>query len=274
MSVQEKRARFRALHERGCFVLPNPWDVGSARLLQHLGFSALASTSSGFAWTTGRPDYAVGLSDVLGHLTTLCAAVDIPVNADFESGFASEPERLAENVRLAVATGVAGLSVEDRVVGEVARLYDASASVERIRAARGAIDRSGEDVVLVARTEGLLIDPSAIGPAIDKLVAFAEAGADCLYAPGVKAKADIAAMVRAVAPKPLNVLVMGADLSVGDLAELGVRRISVGGALARVAWSAMLGAAEQMKAGSFGGLAGGQSGGKLNDIFGGFVRSQ
>src|SRR3954454_11334692 len=271
MSVQEKRARFRALHERGCFVLPNPWDVGSARLLQHLGFSALASTSSGFAWTTGRPDYAVGLSDVLGHLTTLCAAVDIPVNADFESGFASEPERLAENVRLAVATGVAGLSVEYRVVGEVARLYDASASVERIRAARGAIDRSGEDVVLVARTEGLLIDPSAIGPAIDKLVAFAEAGADCLYAPGVKAKADIAAMVRAVAPKPLNVLVMGADLSVGDLAELGVRRISVGGALARVAWSAMLGAAEQMKAGSFGGLAGGQSGGKLNDIFGGVV---
>jgi 2-methylisocitrate lyase-like PEP mutase family enzyme len=274
MSVQEKRARFRALHERGCFVLPNPWDVGSARLLQHLGFSALASTSSGFAWTTGRPDYAVGLSDVLGHLTTLCAAVDIPVNADFESGFASEPERLAENVRLAVATGVAGLSVEDRVVGEVARLYDASASVERIRAARGAIDRSGEDVVLVARTEGLLIDPSAIGPAIDKLVAFAEAGADCLYAPGVKAKADIAAMVRAVAPKPLNVLVMGADLSVGDLAELGVRRLSVGGGLARVAWSAMLSAAEQMKAGSFGGLAGGQSGGKLNDIFGGFARSQ
>ena len=176
-------------------------------------------------------------------------------------------------MRLAVETGVAGLSVEDRVVGDLARLYDASASTERIRAAREAIDRSGEDVVLVARTEGLLIDPSAISPAIDKLVAFAEAGADCLYAPGVKAESDIAAMVRAVAPKPLNVLVLGADLNANKLAELGVRRISVGGSLARVAWSAMLNAAEQMKAGSFSGLATGQSGGKLNDIFGGFVQS-
>jgi 2-methylisocitrate lyase-like PEP mutase family enzyme len=272
MTIQERRACFRALHEQGCFVLPNPWDVGSARLLQHLGFSALASTSAGFAWTAGRPDYAVGLSDVLGHLSAICAAVDIPVNADFESGFASEPERLLENIRLAVGTGVAGLSVEDRVVGNLARLYDVSASTERIRAAREAIDRSGEDVILVARTEGLLIDPKALGPAIDKLVAFAEAGADCLYAPGVKSKSDIAAMVRAVAPKPLNVLVMGADLSVGELADLGVRRISVGG-LAQVAWSAVLNAAEQIKDGSFGGLSSGKSGGKLNDVFGEFVQS-
>jgi 2-methylisocitrate lyase-like PEP mutase family enzyme len=273
MTIQEKRARFRALHEQGCFVLPNPWDVGSARLFQHLGFSAVASTSAGFAWTIGRPDYGVGLSDVLGHLSALCGAVDIPVNADFESGFASEPERLAENVRLAIRTGVAGLSVEDRVVGDLGRLYDASASTERIRAVREAIDRSGEDVILVARTEGLLIDPKALGPAIDKLVAFAEAGADCLYAPGVKSKSDIAAMVRAVAPKPLNVLVMGADLSVGELADLGVRRISVGGGLAQVAWSAVLNAAEQIKGGSFGGLSSGKSGGKLNDVFGEFVQS-
>jgi 2-methylisocitrate lyase-like PEP mutase family enzyme len=271
MTIQEKRANFRDLHQQGCFVLPNPWDVGSARLLQHLGFSALASTSTGYAWTVGRPDYAVGLSDVLGHLSALCAAVDIPVNADFESGFASEPERLAENVSLAVETGVAGLSVEDRVVGDLARLYDTSASTERIRAAREAIDRSGEDVVLVARTEGLLSDPSALGPAIEKLVAFAEAGADCLYAPGVWGKSDIAAMVRAVAPKPLNVLVMGSDLSIGDLADLGVRRISVGGGLAQVAWSAMLNAAEQIKAGSFDGLSGGAPGRKLNDIFGEFI---
>jgi 2-methylisocitrate lyase-like PEP mutase family enzyme len=271
MTLQEKRTRFRSLHENGCFVLPNPWDVGSARLLQYLGFSALASTSSGYAWTVGRPDYSLGLSDVLGHLTGLCAAVDIPVNADFESGFASEPDRLADNVRLAVETGVAGLSIEDRVVGDLARLYDTSASQERISAAREAIDRTGEDVVLVARTEGLLTDPSALGPVIEKLVAFAEAGADCLYAPGVRAKSDIAAMVRAVAPKPLNVLVMGPDLSVGELADLGVRRISVGGGLARVVWSAMLNAAEQIKGGSFGGLSGGTPGTKLNDIFGGFA---
>jgi 2-methylisocitrate lyase-like PEP mutase family enzyme len=273
MTIHEKRARFRGLHEQGCFVLPNPWDVGSARLLQRLGFSALASTSAGFAWTTGRPDYAVGLSDVLGHLSALCAAVDIPINADFESGFASELEQLAENVRLAVGTGVAGLSIEDRVLGDLTRLYDASASTDRIRVAREAIDRSGQDVVLVARTEGLLIDPNAINPAIDKLVAFAEAGADCLYAPGVKAKSDIAAMVRAVAPKPLNVLVMSADTSVSELADLGVRRISVGGGLAQVAWSAMLNAAEQIKAGTFDGLSTGKSSWKLNDLFGGFVQS-
>ena len=273
MSVQEKRARFRALHERGCFVLPNPWDVGSARMLQHLGFAALASTSSGYAWTTGRPDNAVTARDVLEHLTSLCAAVDLPVNADFESGFAADPEGVAANVGLADQTGVAGLSIEDRDRRDGWPVRAALLG-GRIRAARAAIDQSGEDVVLVARTEGLLSDPGAINPAIDKLVAFAEAGADCLYAPGVRDKADIAAMVRAVAPKPLNVLVMGPGLSVAELAELGVRRISVGGALARVAWAAMLAAAEQIKVGSFDGLAGGQSGKQLNDIFGGFVRSQ
>src|SRR3954469_17308524 len=187
-TVIEKRAAFRTLHEKGCFTLPNPWDVGSARMLQHLGFAALASTSSGYARTMGRPDYAVTRADVLQHLTFLCDAVDLPVNADFESGFASDPEGVAANVGLAVQTGVAGLSIEDRNVEAPPALYDRSFAVERIRAARAAIDQSGEDVILVARTEGLLSDPSAITPAIDKLVAFVEAGADCLYAPGVRAK--------------------------------------------------------------------------------------
>jgi 2-methylisocitrate lyase-like PEP mutase family enzyme len=266
----DKRASFRALHQQGCFVLPNPWDAGSARMLQHLGFAALASTSSGYAWTTGRPDYAVTRDDVLQHLTGLCKAVDLPVNADFESGFASEPEGVAANVGLAIRTGVAGLSIEDRDL-DGRGLYDTALAVERIRAARAAIDQSGEDVILVARTEGLLSDPEAVKPAIDKLVAFAEAGAGCLYAPGVREKADIAAMVRAVAPKPLNVLVMGAEPTVAQLADLGVRRISVGGALARFAWAAMLTAAEQIRAGSFDGLAGGTSGKQLNEIFRGFA---
>jgi 2-methylisocitrate lyase-like PEP mutase family enzyme len=270
-TVAEKRAKFRSLHQEGCFVLPNPWDAGSARMLQHLGFAALASTSTGYAWTTGRPDYAVTREDVLGHLASLSASVDIPVNADFESGFAAEPEGVAASVVLAIETGVAGLSIEDRKLDGTNDLFDLSYAVERIRAAREAIDRSGEDVILVARTEGLLSDPAAISPAIDKLVAFAEAGADCLYAPGAREKADIATMVRAVAPRPLNVLAMGPGMSVAELADLGVRRISVGGALARVAWAALIAAAERIKAGSFEGLAGGTPGDRLNDIFGSFA---
>jgi 2-methylisocitrate lyase-like PEP mutase family enzyme len=269
-TVADKCARFRALHQQGCFVLPNPWDAGSARLLQHLGFAALASTSSGFAWTTGRPDYAMTRDEVLRHLTALCSAVDLPVNADFESGFAADPEGVAANVGLAIQTGVAGLSIEDRELEAPLGLYDKAFAVERVRAARAAIDQSGEDVILVARTEGLLSDPAAIKPAIDRLVAFAEAGADCLYAPGVRDTADIAAMVRAVAPKPLNVLALTAGHGVAELADLGVRRISVGGALARAAWAAMLRAAEQVKAGSFEWLAGGTSGMQLNEIFGSF----
>jgi 2-methylisocitrate lyase-like PEP mutase family enzyme len=269
-TVADKRASFRALHEQDCFVLPNPWDVGGARMLEHLGFAALASTSSGFAWTMGRADYAVNCADVLQHLASLCDAVNIPVNADFESGFASDPEGVAANVKLAIQTGVAGLSIEDRDVEAPFGLYDTPFAVERIRAARAAIDQSGENVILVARTEGLLGDPAAINPCIDKLVAFAEAGADCLYAPGVREKADIVTLVRAIAPKPLNVLAMGPGLGLAELAELGVRRISVGGALARVAWRAMLTAAEQIKMGCFDGLVGGTSGKQLNEIFGGF----
>jgi len=263
-----KRATFRALHAQGCFVLPNPWDIGSARLFQHMGFSALASTSSGHAWTTGRPDYGVTRDTVLAHLTSLCTAVDLPVNADFENGFAVEPEDVAANVRLAIQTGVAGLSIEDSKPGGVG-LHDLPLSVARIRAARAAIDACGQDVILVARTEGLLGDGTLLA-AIDKLVAFAEAGADCLYAPGVTKKDDIAVMVRAVAPKPLNVLMTGPGPSVAELADLGVRRISVGGALARIAWGAVQAAAQQIKDGSFAGLANAASGKNLNGLFEGF----
>ena len=268
-TIAERRAAFRALHAQGCFVLPNPWDVGSARMLQHLGFAALASTSSGYAWSTGRPDYAVTRDDVLQHLGSLCAAVDLPVNADFESGFAASPEEVAANVELAVHTGVAGLSIEDRKIDVEAGLYEKPLAVERIRAARAAIDATGCDVLLVARTEGLLMDPTSLGTAIDKLQAFAEAGADCLYAPGVRKAADIAAMVRALAPKPVNVLIMDPGMTAAELADLGVRRISVGGALARVGWGALLPAMQQMKAGSFAGLAAAMPGGELNRIFGG-----
>jgi 2-methylisocitrate lyase-like PEP mutase family enzyme len=237
-------------------------------MLQHLGFAALASTSSGYAWSTGRPDYAVTRDDVLRHLGDLCASVDLPINADFESGFAESPEEVAANVGLAVQTGVAGLSIEDRDADTEAGLYAKPLAVERIRAARAAIDATGSDVLLVARTEGLLADPEAIGTAIDKLVAFAEAGADCLYAPGVRKKEDIAAMVRAVAPKPVNVLIMGPGMNAAELADLGVRRISVGGALARVAWGALLPVMQQMKTGSFEGLSGAMPGGELNRVFG------
>jgi 2-methylisocitrate lyase-like PEP mutase family enzyme len=270
MTATAKRAAFRALHQQGCFVIPNPWDAGSARMFQHLGFSALASTSSAFAWTTGRPDYAVTLEDLLQHLKSLCDAVDLPLNADFESGFASEPEGVAVNVSRAVQTGIAGLSIEDRDV-KAAGLYDKSLAVARIAAARAAIDRTGHDVILVGRTEGMLADPAALNPAIDRLVAFADAGADCLFAPGVREKSDIAAMVRAVAPRPLNVLMMGPGLSVAELADLGVRRISVGGGLARVGWGAVMAAAERIKAGSFDGLAAAAPGKQLNDIFRGFL---
>lgn len=266
-TVAEKRAAFRKLHESGCFVLPNPWDVGSARMLQRLGFVALASTSTGYAWSTGRPDYGVTRADVLEHLTSLSAAVDLPVNADFESGFASAPDGVAESVKLAVKTGVSGLSIEDRNVDDRETLYETAYAVERIRAARSAIAETAEEVILVARTEILFVESGAVKAAIDKLVAFADAGADCLYAPGVRDTKDIAAMVRAVAPKPLNVLVMGAGMNVAALADLGVRRISIGGALARVAWTAMISAAQQMKAGSFDGLAGAIPGRELDAAF-------
>jgi 2-methylisocitrate lyase-like PEP mutase family enzyme len=267
-TTAEKRAAFRARHAEGCFILPNPWDAGSARLLQSLGFQALASTSAGYAWSQGQPDHKVTLEGVLTHLTALSAATDLPVNADFESGFAHAPEDVAAHVTQAIATGVAGLSIEDIDTARGKALYDQAFAVERIKAARAAIDASGQDVILVARTEGLLADPTALTPTIDKLIAFADAGADCLFAPGVREKNDISAIVRAVAPRPVNVLINGPGLNLAELADLGVRRISIGGALARVAWGAVAAAAEQIKAGSFDGLASGIPGGRLNGIFG------
>jgi 2-methylisocitrate lyase-like PEP mutase family enzyme len=267
-TTQQKRSDFRKLHESGCFVLPNPWDVGTARMFQHLGFLALASTSAGFAWSTGRPDYGLVRDDVLAHLRALSAATDLPVNADFESGFGADPGELSESVRLAVEAGVSGLSVEDRnLEGGANELYDVDRAVERVRAARSAIDRTGEDVILVARTETLLIDRSTISSAIDKLVAFADAGADCLYAPGAREKGEIASIVRAVAPKPVNVVMMRPGLNLAELTDLGVRRVSIGGAIARVAWASMVSLMEGISKGSFDGLAGGTPGKELNDIF-------
>jgi 2-methylisocitrate lyase-like PEP mutase family enzyme len=267
-------AGFRALHASGCFVLPNPWDVGTARYLQHLGFKALATTSAGFAFSRGLPDEVRALprSMMLAHIREIAAATSLPVNADFQSGYADEPEGVAASVALCVATGVAGLSIEDSTGDGASPLYEEGLAVERIRAARTAIDRSGIPVVLTARCEAWLVghpDPARV--ALQRLAAFAEAGADCLYAPGVKDPAEIAAIVKAVSPKPVNVLVSApsADLSVSRLADLGVRRISVGSALARAAWGAFIRAARNLaEEGSFDGLEGAAPFGELNGLFG------
>ena len=203
-TTAEKRARFRALHASGCFILPNPWDIGSARALQHLGFKALASTSAGFAWSIGKPDNRVTLDDVCQHLTALCGAIDLPVNADFEGGFAHEPEKVAANVARGVKTGVAGLSIEDST-GEAAKpLYERGLAIERIRAARAAIDADNSGVLLTGRCEGFLVGQPDLDVVIDRLQAYAEAGADCLYAPGIRSKEQISAVVKAVPPKPVN----------------------------------------------------------------------
>jgi 2-methylisocitrate lyase-like PEP mutase family enzyme len=227
-----KRAAFRTLHEAGHFVIPNPWDIGSARRLEKLGFKALASTSAGYAWSLGRQDGEMTRDEVLGHLRALCAATDLPVNADFEAGFADQPEEVAANVRLAVETGVAGLSIEDRTGRD---LYPMPLAVARIQAAREAIGKTGQDVLLVGRAEGLLVGKAGVDEVIERLVAYSQAGADVLYAPGIKDLADIKAIVEAVAPKPVNVLLL--DMNVADLAAAGVRRISVGSAFARAAWA-------------------------------------
>lgn len=268
-TVAEKRRAFRALHEAGCFVIPNPWDVGSARYLQSLGFKALATTSSGAAWSLGHADGAVPLEAMLEHVEALAAAADIPVNADFLAGFADAPEGVAANVRRCLATGVAGLSIEDQIPG-TERLYDAGLAVERIRAARSAIDAEGGDALLVARTECYLTGHAEpLDEAVRRLTAFAEAGADCLYAPGVRSRDEIAGLVSAVAPRPLNVLVgWPGDLTVAVLAGLGVRRISVGGALARTAWSAFIAAATDIAgSGRFNSFASGGAAGDLDTFF-------
>ncbi len=264
--------RFRELHASGCFVLPNPWDVGTALYLQHLGFQALATTSSGFAFSRGLPDEVRALPRdlMLGHIRDVAAATPLPVNADFQSGYADEPEGVAENVKLCVATGVAGLSIEDST-SDGARLYEDRLAVERVRAARAAIDATGMPVILTARCEAWLVGyPDARRLALDRLAAFAEAGADCLYAPGVRDPRRIAEIVQAVAPKPVNVLVSTPDpeLTVPKLADLGVRRISVGSALARVAWGAFVRAARGIQeSGTFEGFADAAPFADLNGLF-------
>jgi len=245
-SITEKRAAFRALHQSGCFTLPNPWDAGSAKYLQSLGFKALASTSAGFAWAIGKADNQVTRDDVLTHLTELCRATDLPVNADFEGGFAREPEGVAQSVSLAVGTGVAGLSIEDRSGEATEPLYEESLAVDRIAAARGAIDAIDASVMLVARCEGFLVGRADLDLVVKRMVAFAEAGADCLYAPGLATPEQITTLVKAVAPKPVNVLLGFGSLGVNDLAALGVRRVSVGGALARAAWGGFARAAQEL----------------------------
>ncbi|HEX3552167.1 MAG TPA: isocitrate lyase/phosphoenolpyruvate mutase family protein [Thermoanaerobaculia bacterium] len=266
-------ARFRKLHASGCFVIPNPWDAGTARYLQHLGFEALATTSAGFAFTRGLPDEvaAIPRDTMLSHIREVVAATPLPVNADFQSGYAHEPEGVAANVALCVATGVAGLSIEDATGDAAKPLYEDRLAVDRIRAARSAIDASGMPALLTARCEAWLVgqpDPARV--ALARLVAYAEAGADCLFAPGVREPEEIAAIVKAVSPKPVNVLVSAPSsvLSVSRLADLGVRRISVGSALARVAWGAFLRAAQSIATtGSFDALAGAASFAELNELF-------
>jgi methylisocitrate lyase len=255
-AITPRTLRFRELHTSGCFVIPNPWDPGSARLLAQLGFPALATTSSGFAWSRGRSDNHVSLDETLAQLRAIAGAVDVPVNADFEGGFATHPADVAANVARAAATGISGLSIEDSTGDASAPLHDFTLSVERIRAARRALDESGTGVMLTGRSEGFIVGRPDLAETIRRLVAYADAGAECLYAPGIRTKAEITAVVSAVAPRPVNVLVGGDFTTVAELASLGVRRISVGGALARAAWGAFIDAAKEIAArGTFAGLA-------------------
>lgn len=243
---------FRRLHVADCFVMPNPWDAGSARALEQMGFKALATTSAGFAWTTGRPDNQITLDQALEHLRRIVAAVTVPVNADFEGGFAMDPQQVAANVKLAVATGIAGLSIEDST-GDAGRpLYDFDLAVARVRAARRAIDESGTGVLLTGRSEGFVCGRPDIDETIRRLCAYSEAGADCLYAPRIDKVEHIAAVIAAVSPKPVNLLINAPFMSVAEAAALGVRRISVGGTLARTAWAGFLQAAKEIaEAGTF-----------------------
>lgn len=264
---------FAALHRSGCFVLPNPWDVGTAFYLQHLGFKALATTSAGFAFSRGLPDApnAMSVDAVLAHVHEIVQATGLPVNADFQNGYADEPENVAENVTRCVATGVAGLSIEDATGNDAAPLYDIQLAVERIKAARRGIDASGIPVILTGRCEAWLVrDPNAFKVSLERLTAYAAAGADCLYAPGVSDPNEIAAIVKAVSPKPVNVLVSRPDpnLTVSKIAELGVRRISVGSALARVAWGSFIRAAQEIATnGTFETLGEGTAFAELNKVF-------
>jgi len=269
VTVADKRLAFRRLHDSGCFVIPNPWDVGSARMLQALGFKALASTSAGFAWSRGRPDNGITVDMALAHLAEMVAATEVPLNADFEGGFAPDPAGVARNVRRAVETGVAGLSIED-ATGDPARpLYSVQEATERVAAARRAIDEAGGAPLLVARAECFLVGRSDLDETIARLKAYADIGADCLYAPGLRSREQIAAVVAAVAPKPVNVLIgWASEWTVAEIAALGVRRISVGGALARAAWGGFLRAARTLaEQGRFDGLSGAATYDELNPFF-------
>ncbi len=267
-SAGDKRRQFHELHRSGCFVIPNPWDPGSARYLQTLGFKALATTSSGFAWSQGLPDYGITLEASLAHLAAMADATTLPVNADFQNGFAHDARGVEQNVRLAVDTGVAGLSIEDSTGDEATPLYDLELAAQRIRAARRAIDAKGGDTLLVGRAECFLLGRTDIEETVARLRAYADAGADCLYAPGVRLSEHIRRIVESVAPKPVNLLVGSSNsMTVAEIAALGVRRISVGGALARAAWSGFMRAACQLAGeGRFDGLGGNVAGDTLNAL--------
>jgi 2-methylisocitrate lyase-like PEP mutase family enzyme len=269
-SIPERRATFRRLHEKGCFIIPNPWDTGSTRYLQSLGFKALATTSSGAAFASGRPDGGMSLDEVLTHIRTIVEATDLPVNADFEDGHAVNEEALAENIRLCVETGVAGLSIEDSTGDKARPLYEFTEAVSRMRTARAVIDQAGAEVMLIGRAECFLTGHAEpLNESIRRLVSYAEAGADCLYAPGLRTREEIEAVVQAVAPKPVNVLIgrpIGFNLE--ELAGMGVRRVSIGGGLSLAAWGGLIRAAKALTEGSFTGLTDNASGGDLNALFG------
>ena len=265
----ERRRQFRALHQDGCFLLPNPWDPGSARYLQSAGFKALASTSAGHAWSQGQVDGAEGLEQVLAHLREMSAATPLPLNADFGDGFGKTPAEVEQAVRRAIDTGVAGLSIEDATPDPLQRVRPLDEALVRLRAARAAIDRSGADVMLVGRAENFFVGRPDIDDTLLRLRAYADAGADCLYAPGIVQRAHIEAVVAAVAPKPVNLLVGGPSAySLQDIAAMGVRRVSLGGALARVAWGGLMHATRLLQEqGSFAGLEGAIPGATLNALF-------
>ena len=248
----ERVSEFQRLHSSGCFVMPNPWDVGSAVALEQMGFRALATTSAGFAWTLGRADRGVGLEETLEHLRAVVDAVSLPVNADFEGGYAVDPEQVSANVKRAAATGIAGLSIEDSTGDAADPLFSLELAVERVRAARAAIDETGTGVVLTGRSEGFVVGRPDIDETIRRLRAYAEAGADCLYAPRIDTAEQVSAIVAAVAPKPVNLLINTPFITAAEAAALGVRRISLGGTLARVAWLSFRQAAlEIAEAGTF-----------------------
>jgi 2-methylisocitrate lyase-like PEP mutase family enzyme len=271
--INQRTRTFRQLHESGCFVIPNPWDAGSARLLEEMGFAALATTSSGFAWSTGRPDNHVALDDALAYFRAVCDAVEVPVNADFEGGFAIEPEGVAVNVKAAAGTGISGISIEDSTGDAADPLFDFALSVERVRAARAALDASGTGVMLTGRSEGFIVGRPDLSETIRRLQAYAEAGAECLYAPGLRSVDQIKAVIAAVAPKPVNIL-MGSDIAtVAQLTAAGARRISVGGALARAAWTGFFQAAREIAdEGTFSALGRAVSGSDMNQLFDPHVR--